>query len=182
MTLIYSLSHIPQQARLLNSPCLVAVGLLVGYEKWLLGWHWHFVIGWFKYRSGLPKTQSIGISCHWWEFPLFFRGRWQSPYTALMAGKCLPLGLCKETVKASPSWPMHTTMMVAEHEEKYTHFNLVVTSGTEGCHTNNLLYCQWQQIWHYDNLWISVTVPQHRKNIHIWNQAGFIFQFWYIVI
>ena len=35
----------------------------------------------------------------WWELPLFYKGHWQSPCTALMAGKCLPLGLCKETVK-----------------------------------------------------------------------------------
>ena len=28
-----------------------------------------------------------------WEFPLFYRCHWQSPWTAPMAGKCLPLGL-----------------------------------------------------------------------------------------
>ena len=36
-----------------------------------------------------------------WEFPPYFRGHWQSPSTALTAGKCLPLGPCKETLKES---------------------------------------------------------------------------------
>ena len=37
-----------------------------------------------------------------WEFPPFFRPRWQSLCTALTAGICLPLvGLCKGTVKES---------------------------------------------------------------------------------
>ena len=38
-----------------------------------------------------------------WQFPPFFRCHWQSLCTALTAGicKCLPLGLCKETVKES---------------------------------------------------------------------------------
>ena len=31
----------------------------------------------------------------------FFKGHWQSPCTALTAGKCFPSGLCKETVKLS---------------------------------------------------------------------------------
>ena len=35
------------------------------------------------------------------ENSAIFQGHWQSPYTALTAGKCLPLGLCKETVKES---------------------------------------------------------------------------------
>ena len=33
------------------------------------------------------------------KFPPLFRGHWQSPCTALTAGKCLPLGLCRQTVK-----------------------------------------------------------------------------------
>ena len=36
-----------------------------------------------------------------WEFPPFFKPQWQSLCTALPAGKCLPLGLCKGTVKES---------------------------------------------------------------------------------
>ena len=51
------------------------------------GWHHPFVIGWSKYRLGLPQSQWIVGSCDWWEFPLFLRGHWQSPCTALMAGK-----------------------------------------------------------------------------------------------
>ena len=36
-----------------------------------------------------------------WECLLIFRWHWQSTCTALMAGKCLLLGLCKGTVKES---------------------------------------------------------------------------------
>ena len=36
-----------------------------------------------------------------WELPPFFRHQWQSLCTALTAGNCLPLGLCKGTVKKS---------------------------------------------------------------------------------
>ena len=48
---------------------------------------------------GLPPTQWIVGSCDWWAFSSFFRCHWQSPFTALMAGKWLLLGLCRETVK-----------------------------------------------------------------------------------
>ena len=42
---------------LLHSPSLVAVGLSVGYETWPpIGWHHAFVIGWSKYRLGLPSA------------------------------------------------------------------------------------------------------------------------------
>ena len=48
----------------------------------------------------------------WREFLPFFKGHSQSPCTALTAGKWLPLGLCKETVKesardAEPHLPWH---------------------------------------------------------------------------
>ena len=33
------------------------------------------------------------------QFPQYFRIRWQSPCTTLTADKCLPLGVCKKTVK-----------------------------------------------------------------------------------
>ena len=43
--------------RLIHSPSLVAVGLSVGYETWPpIGWHHDFVIGWSKYRFGLPSA------------------------------------------------------------------------------------------------------------------------------
>ena len=56
------------------------------------------------------KTQWIVGSQNQYEFPPFFKCHWQSPSTALKAGKWLPLGLCKETVKesiSSCSWFPH---------------------------------------------------------------------------
>ena len=76
---------------------MVAVRLSVGYGTC----HHPFVIGWSKYRLGLPQSQWIVGWHDQWEFPQFFTGHWQSPWTALMAGICLPLRLCKETVKES---------------------------------------------------------------------------------
>ena len=92
-------------ARPLRSPSLVAIRLSVVYETWSpIGWHQAFVIGWSRYRSGLPSaplhydiTWPVGI-------PTVFRPQWQSLCTALTAGKCLPLGLCKGTVKESICW------------------------------------------------------------------------------
>ena len=49
----------------------------------------------------MPQSQCILGSHDQCEFPPFFKGHWQSPSTAITAGKCLPLGLCKETVKES---------------------------------------------------------------------------------
>ena len=47
--------HVP--VRLLYSPSMVAIGLSVRYETWpLTGWHHAFVIGWSKYRLGLPSA------------------------------------------------------------------------------------------------------------------------------
>ena len=41
----------------LHSPSLVAIRLSVGYETWPpIGWHHPFVIGWSKYRLGLPSA------------------------------------------------------------------------------------------------------------------------------
>ena len=92
---IYTQACCPANSRLIHSPSLVALGLSVGYEKWpLIGWH-----HWSLYSLELPQSHWIVGSCDWWEFLPFFRCHWQSPCTALMAGKCLPLGLCKETVK-----------------------------------------------------------------------------------
>ena len=88
--------------RLLHSPGLVTVGLSLGYEIWpQISWHhpsWlvGLNIGWDCHIS-----QCIMDSCDGWEFPLFSKGHWQSPCTAIMAGICLLLGLCKETVKES---------------------------------------------------------------------------------
>ena len=87
--------------RLLHNPSQVS-RTVVGYETWpAIGWHHPFVIGWSKSRLGLPQLQWIVGSCDQWEFPPFFRGHWQFPCTALTAGNCLPLGLCKGNVKES---------------------------------------------------------------------------------
>ena len=48
-----------------------------------------FVFGWSKYRLGLPLLQCIVGSHDQWEFPLFFRGCWESPCTALTAGTAI---------------------------------------------------------------------------------------------
>ena len=88
--------HHRQKDRLSHSLSLMAVGLSVGYQPWPLdGWHHPFVIGCSKYRLGLPQSQSTVALCHQWKFSLFFIGYWQPPFTALTAGICLPLALCK---------------------------------------------------------------------------------------
>ena len=47
----------PLLPRLLHSLSLVAIGLSVGKETWPpIGWHHPFVIGWSKYRLGLPSA------------------------------------------------------------------------------------------------------------------------------
>ena len=87
-------------ARLLHSLSLVVLRLSVGYEtRPTIGWHHPFVMCWFKYRLVLHQLQWIDQ----WKFTPFFRGHWQSSCTALRAGICLLLGLCKETVKESTS-------------------------------------------------------------------------------
>ena len=74
--------------RLLHSPSLVAIGLSAWYETQPpIGWHHPFVVGWSWYTLGLPQLQWIVGSSDWWEFPPFFRDHWQSPCTALTAGK-----------------------------------------------------------------------------------------------
>ena len=68
--LLEAIASIASMSRLLHSPSLVAIGLSVGYETWPpIGWHHAFVIGWSKYRLGLPSapfhyglTWPMGIS------------------------------------------------------------------------------------------------------------------------
>ena len=89
----------PSGHRLLHSPSVVAVGLSVSILKtWpQIGWHHSFVIGWSKDRLGLPSA------------PLHYRLKWpmgiptvfQTPLTVPLHCNCLPLGLCKGTVKES---------------------------------------------------------------------------------
>ena len=45
------------------------------------------------------ENHCIMGSCDQWEFPPFFWPQWQSLCAALTVGSCLPLGLCKGTVK-----------------------------------------------------------------------------------
>ena len=84
----------------------MAIGLSAGYETWPPnGWHHPFVIRWFNMDWDCLMPHCIIGSCDQWEFPPFFRPQWQSLCTALTAGKCLPLGLCKGTVKESRLLP-----------------------------------------------------------------------------
>ena len=53
-----------------------------------------------------PVPHCIMGSRDQWEYQLFFRPQWQSLCTALTAGNCLPLWLCKGTVKESKSHPV----------------------------------------------------------------------------
>ena len=56
-----------------------------GHETWpLIGRHHPFVIGLPKYL--LPRSQLIKGARNWCEFPPFFSGHWQSPYTTVTAG------------------------------------------------------------------------------------------------
>ena len=87
-------------SRLSHGPSLVAVGLSVGYVTWIPDyWHHPFMIGWSGYK--LDRSQSLWVMRprDRWKFPLIFKGLWPSPCTVLTAGKCLPLGLCNETMK-----------------------------------------------------------------------------------
>ena len=58
------------------------------------------VIGWSNYRHSISYTWHSGLMSQV-KISTIYKGHWQSPCTALTAGKCLPLKLCKETVKES---------------------------------------------------------------------------------
>ena len=88
--------------RLLHSSSLVAIGLSVGYEICPpIGWHQALWLVGLNIDWDCPVPHRIMGSHDQWEFPLFFRPQWQYPCTALTADICLPLGLCKWTVKES---------------------------------------------------------------------------------
>ena len=82
----------------------MAIVLSAGSETWPpVGSHHLFLIGWSKYRLGLPRAPlhyglmwPVGIT-----MPPFFRPQWQSLCKALTAGSYLQLGFCKGTVKES---------------------------------------------------------------------------------
>ena len=72
--------------RLLHSPSLVAIELSVGYEiRPPIDWHHAFVLGWSKYRLGLPNSQlHCGI-----ERPLWIPNVFQTPVTVrAVQGDC----------------------------------------------------------------------------------------------
>ena len=92
----------PEACILLHSPTQVAVILSVSMRHGLqlaritLLW----LVGQNRGCDYLVSWCTVG-SCDWWEFPSFYNAYWPSSCTALMAGKCLLLGQCKETVKES---------------------------------------------------------------------------------
>ena len=87
---------------LLHSPGLVVIELAVGYEAWYpLGWHHPLWLAGLNIDWECLGLQCIIGQCAWCQFLPFFKGHWQSPCTSQIAGKCLPLKLCKENVKIS---------------------------------------------------------------------------------
>ena len=118
--------------RLLQSLSLVAVGLSVGYETWLvLSAVWLADLNidgetpWLHWILG--NLQCVVGSCDWWKFLPCSKAHWQSPCTAPTAGIYLPLGLCKETVKESiwcedsGGWGMEPSV----HPLKYARYSLL---------------------------------------------------------
>ena len=97
-------------ARLLHSPNLAALALSVGYETWTpIGWQHPFDL----LVEILVGIAAVAMSCGlMWlvGIPTSYQGHWQSPCIALTAGECLPLGLCKETVKASTAQAVESTI------------------------------------------------------------------------
>ena len=92
----------PQWVKLLHGLSLVAVGLSVGYKTWPpIGWHRHFVIGWFKYRLWLPQSQCILGSSDRWEFIPFSKPTNIPLVQSWRRAICLSWGLYTETVIAS---------------------------------------------------------------------------------
>ena len=90
------------EVRLLHSLSLVAVGLSVGYETWLLiCWQHPFVMDWSKYQLGLPQSAMEHRLLWLLRISTIFEATDSPIAQPLTAGKCLPLGLCKETVKES---------------------------------------------------------------------------------
>ena len=62
--------------RLLHSLSLVAIGLNLN-GVWDIGWHHPFVIGWSKYRLGLPSA-PLNYGLMW---PVWIPTVWQAPVT-----------------------------------------------------------------------------------------------------
>ena len=89
--------------KLLHSLSLLAMGLSVCQLGKRHGLQLAGIILWWLVGLNIAWNcqvlHCIMGSCDQWGFPPFFRPQWQSLCTALTAGKCLPLGLHKGTVK-----------------------------------------------------------------------------------
>ena len=71
-------------------------------------------------NKGWDCLNCNGLWAHMWECLSFFRGHWQSPCRALTAGKCLPIVLCKETVKvfkAAPVTPFYPSPALDRNQQ-----------------------------------------------------------------
>ena len=94
------------------------------YNQWgmrhclqMVGITLFFLIGWSDYRLGLLESQWVLVLRDRKEFTPFLTSQRQSACTAQTAGKCLPLGLCKETVKQSS---IVRTQLVCGPRDTYT--------------------------------------------------------------
>ena len=115
----------------------MVIGLSVAYETWPpIGWHRPFVIGWSKYRLGLP-----GALLHYGlTWPVGIPTVFQTPVTVPLHspnGRQLPFGLCKGTVKASSNdcccsdTTTHVTMETPQHLPAKAHPTQILTSHLE---------------------------------------------------
>ena len=73
------------------------------------GWHYLCVIGWSKYSLGMPQLRCILDSRDRWEFQLFIKGHWQSPWTDITAGLLAMKGCSRWLWRSLPSdtSPLH---------------------------------------------------------------------------
>ena len=124
------------------------------------------------------------------EFPLFFRPQWQSLRTAITAGNCLPLGLCKGdcervyplAVKAgwrlsegpdSQAWPMLTTPWQGDLTVKATilcqhqPLKISLTCSEFNLLINTYIYIKWWNIIPYPNFDCGLAKPPWRLG-HGW--------------
>ena len=95
-------------------------------------------------------------SCDRWEFPLVFRGHWQSSCTALTAG--LPLGLCKDTVKESSTL---VTWAVSINQGVFRH---CATRGKERCSWCGVVF--WLVVLTHWGLNKMATILQTKFHMH----------------
>ena len=110
----------------------------------------------------MPSARLHMGSRDQWEFPPFFRPQLQSFCTALTAGKWLPLGLCKGTVKESNlfivktptqrkigTWLFYTSC--SRHNKSHGD-----TSSMNTCKSINIQFCKLYELTVYIH-WFGVT-------------------------